>query len=481
MSQSRDATPGSSRPSSVDDPDDESFDLESLRHFIYAPIRRPWLVIIPWIAALLLSVAALYTLPKRYRSSTLILIEMEKVPESFVPKVATEERSQRLDAIRPEILSRTRLEQVVAETRPYPDIASTRQAVDLIRRQVAVNASGSDGFTIEFVHRNPYKAQEVTNRLATLFITESIKARESQVEDAVDFLVTQVRDARAELEAKEEALRRFKETRMGRLPEQLDTNIATMQMLQQELRTVEESLLFARERQAALARGSRSGGATGTSPSAAEGELSTLQRQLASMRGRYTDEHPDVQNLRSRIARLEASIKESTVREPSDAGTPLSTLGEELATADAEIARLEARREDVERRMGGLRARVDDTPRTEQELTTLTRDYEKLRENYAALLAKQLDAQMAGRLERRWRGGRFRMLDPADLPDKPYFPRPLLILGIGMVAGLLFGLGAAFVAELMDPTVRDAADLQTLQGHKIFACIPHISELDGTQ
>jgi polysaccharide chain length determinant protein (PEP-CTERM system associated) len=481
MSQSRDATPGSSRTSSVDDPDDESFDLESLRHFIYAPIRRPWLVIIPWIAALLLSVAALYTLPKRYRSSTLILIEMEKVPESFVPKVATEERSQRLDAIRPEILSRTRLEQVVAETRPYPDIASTRQAVDLIRRQVAVNASGSDGFTIEFVHRNPYKAQEVTNRLATLFITESIKARESQVEDAVDFLVTQVRDARAELEAKEEALRRFKETRMGRLPEQLDTNIATMQMLQQELRTVEESLLFARERQAALARGSRSGGATGTSPSAAEGELSTLQRQLASMRGRYTDEHPDVQNLRSRIARLEASIKESTVREPSDAGTPLSTLGEELATADAEIARLEARREDVERRMGGLRARVDDTPRTEQELTTLTRDYEKLRENYAALLAKQLDAQMAGRLERRWRGGRFRMLDPADLPDKPYFPRPLLILGIGMVAGLLFGLGAAFVAELMDPTVRDAADLQTLQGHKIFACIPHISELDGTQ
>ena len=183
------------------------------------------------------------------------------------------------------------------------------------------------------MHQNPYKAQEVTNRLATLFITESIKARESQVEDAVDFLVTQVRDARAELEAKEEALRRFKEARMGRLPEQLNTNIATMQMLQQELRTVEESLLFARERRAAgplwAADHVPAAPRAPHRPPLRE-DLSTLRRQLASMRGRYTDEHPDVQNLRSRIARLEASIKEDTLKEPSDAGTPMSTLGGEL-------------------------------------------------------------------------------------------------------------------------------------------------------
>ena len=44
---------------------------------------------------------------------------------------------------------------------------------------------------------------------------------------------------------------------MGRLPSQLDTNLATMQMLQREMQTVEESLLFAREKQEALARGAR--------------------------------------------------------------------------------------------------------------------------------------------------------------------------------------------------------------------------------
>jgi polysaccharide chain length determinant protein (PEP-CTERM system associated) len=475
MSQSSAPTPRTPRPAWADDADVESFDFERLRHFLHAPIRRPWLVIIPWATVVLLSVVALYTLPKRYRSSTLILIESEKVPESFVPKVATEERSQRLDAIRPEILSRTRLEQVIAETQAYPDIVSTRQAVDLIRRQVSVNASGSDGFTIEYVHQNPHKAQEVTSRLATLFIAETIKAREAQVEDAVDFLITQVNAARSELERKEEALRRFKEERMGRLPEQLDTNLATMQMLQQELRTVEESILFARERQASLARGAR------PRPAAAPGEaeITELRRQLASMRGRYTEEHPDVQNLKARIARLEASVRESSSdREPAAPEADGSSIREQLTEADAEIARLETKRRDTEARMAVLRARVEETPRTEQELTTLTRDYEKLRDNYSALLAKQLDAQMAGRLERRWRGDRFRILDPADLPEKPYFPPRMLVLGIGFLAGLFLGIGAAVVAEFLDPTVKDVADLRTLQGLDILVCIPHLPSLE---
>ena len=71
---------------------------------------------------------------------------------------------------------------------------------------------------------------------------------------------------------------------------------------------------------------------------------------------------------------------------------------------------------------------VEKTPRTEQDLATLTRDYDKLKENYSALLSKQMEAQMAGRLEQRWKGDRFRMLDPASLPERPFFPKPLVVI-----------------------------------------------------
>lgn len=457
------------------EPHEELLTGAQLRRLLEAPRRRPLTVLVPWAAILGLSVLALFVLPKRYRSSTLILVESEKMPDSFVPKVATEDRGGRLEAIRPEILSRTRLERVLEETRPYPAIASKTQAVEALRSSISINISGNDGFTIDFVHRDPHVAQLVTGRIATLFIEETIKARQLQVEGAVDFLVTQVNDARKELEKKDAALRRYKEERMGRLPEQLETNLATMGMLQRELQTVEESLLFARERQESLAR--NVGGAVavpepGASPGPA-GDLASLRRQLAALKSRYTDEHPDVQNLKARIARLESRLAQppSAGESPDD---PAVVAREQLERANLEVKRFEDRRSDLERRIATLRSNVEETPRTEQELATLTRDYQKLNENYTALLAKQLEAQMAGRLEQRWKGERFRMLDPASLPEKAYFPNPPLVLGAGLLLGFLVGLASALMAEHLDPTVKDARELQALLEYPVLACIPHV-------
>ena len=104
------------------EPEEDSFSWQKVQHLLHAPLRRPLMVLVSWAAIFLLSVVALFLLPKKYRSSTLILVESEKVPDSFVPKVATEDSVRRITDIRSEILSRTRLENVIAETNPYPEI-----------------------------------------------------------------------------------------------------------------------------------------------------------------------------------------------------------------------------------------------------------------------------------------------------------------------------------------------------------------------
>ena len=61
--------------------------------------------------------------PRKYRSATLILVEPNKVPDYFVTPMASETVDKRLQTIRQVILSRTRLEKMLNEVKPDPDMA----------------------------------------------------------------------------------------------------------------------------------------------------------------------------------------------------------------------------------------------------------------------------------------------------------------------------------------------------------------------
>ena len=111
-------------------------------------------------------------------------------------------------------------------------------------------------------------------------------------------------------------------------------------------------------------------------------------------------------------------------------------------------------------------------PRSEQELATLTRDFNQLRENYQTLLRKKMDAQMAERLEQRWTED-FEILDAARLPEHHVFPnRPLFILG-GIVVGLgaRAGLGDSR-RRMASPYVVGLEDLEATVPAPVLAVLP---------
>src|SRR4029078_308729 len=83
-----------------DDGDGDTFRWSQFRHFLHAPLRRPPLVVLTRAGVLLLATAALYVLPKKYMSSALVLVESEKVPESFIEKGAPPDPSHRIAAVR---------------------------------------------------------------------------------------------------------------------------------------------------------------------------------------------------------------------------------------------------------------------------------------------------------------------------------------------------------------------------------------------
>lgn len=458
--------------------DKHLFGFRTVQEYLEVPLRRPLFVLMPAVLVLSSAIALAFVLPKKYRSQTLILVESEKVPETFVRQIATESMARRLYTIRQEVLSRTRLERVIQDLDPYPTDEGREKPplsdlVERMRRAISIHTRGTDAFSIEYVHTDPKVAMMVTGRLATLFIDEAEQAREVQATEGAQFIDSQLGEARRELEEKEEAVRRFKEKRLGSLPEQLGTNLATLQRLQLEQQTLAENLRAAQSRVDLLRQSLRSE----RRPRIAgledgPDELDRLRGELATLRTRYTDQHPDVQVLLRRIREME---QEDHGR-PSSPSVALedSVVGRELSRAEAELAALKAKEADLGAEMARIQKRVDLAPRTEQELATLTRDYDQLREGYISLLRTQRDAQMAEQLEQRWKGERFKVLDPAHFPDKAFFPSRTLFAFLGLVGGLGLGLVSAFAVEFLDHSVKSAEQLEELFSQPLLATIPRI-------
>jgi succinoglycan biosynthesis transport protein ExoP len=449
-----------------------------MRRMAEAPLRRPWLVAVPLVTCLTVAVAASFLLPPRYRSSTLILVAPERLPANFVPQMTTQKTTARLQTLRQEVQSRTRLEMVARALDPYGTLGKEPliDTIERMRDAITVSVKGNDAFTIEFEHRDPKMAMLVADRLTSLFMDEVAGARQQQVSAAYQFIEQQLQDARQQLEQKEAALRDYKERYMGQLPEQVQANLSTLQRLQLEQQTVSDSLSKAQDTMLLLEGTSPGGAVLGGAPPA--DPLVEMKAALTQLRTRYTDEHPDVKSLEARIAAIEAARAEARKNAATPAAAPVDPAAAALEArkreARLEVQSLKQRLADVDREIAAFQARVEAAPKREQEILGLTRDYQKLSDNYTQLLSKKLDAEMASRLEQEERGQQFRVLDPAYLPVKPSFPRRGLFAFAGALVGLMLGVGLAVALDYLDPTFKDAEEIAAALHHPVLAVIPYL-------
>lgn len=462
--------------------------------------RRKWLILLPMVLVPVGTALWVRTLPDLYRAHTLILVQPQKVPPAYVKPTVTIGVEERLRTIREQVMSRTVLERIIKEYNLYPEERRRlfmEQVVEMMRRRIEVKVRGRQAFEIAFVDRDPRTAMLVANRLASLFIEENLRLREERAEGTTQFLERQLAEVRQTLRAQEKAISEFRMRHLGSLPDQLQANLTALKNLQTELQTVTQALQAAKDREAAIraqlaqleqaAAQRRTPEVEGNGQGTAAPELppderlQALKERLQQLLTRYTEKHPDVIALKLEIERLEREQAQAARAEPETVAPeePLgfsfaAELEAQLAEVKAEVETLSARERELRRRIALYRRRIEETPRVEQQLKDLSRDYETTLRNYQSLLDKILQARIAANLEQQQKGEQFNVLDPARIPQRPFKPnRPRIVL-LGCLLGVALGGGLGFLAEYLDHSFHSEEELAAFAGVPVLAAVPHI-------
>src|SRR5258708_31254849 len=91
-----------------------------------------------------------------------------------------------------------------------------------------------------------------------------------------------------------------------------------------------------------------------------------------------------------------------------------------------------------------------------------------------------MSADMGLELERGEKGESGRILDAARIPEKPYGPKRVAILGGSFAAGVGLGLAIIFLLELRDKSVKKEEEMTKL-GLRILGRIPIVVTLEEAQ
>ncbi len=472
-------------------------------------VRRKWpLIAILAVIGGALGIGAAQILPKQYVSQTVVLVEPPTVPGNVVQPVVNADTSQRLATMQQQILSRTRLEPVVHKLSLYTaEIKQQESMEDIVARlrknievtpvlpMARTNAQGLPGFSIRVTFDEPNIAQQICATVSSMFLDENLRVRQHQAERTTDFLTDQVETAKAKLDEQDGKLAAFQRAHLGSLPDDQGMNLNVLGGLASQLDAATQAMSRAQQDKAfaesSLAQQRAAWQATlnGRQPATQEQQIADMVAQLAALKSKYTDDHPDVVRLKSDIAAARRNMAAGNQEAVAAAAAmpviaavepaQIQSLRDQIRQFDSVLRDRTAQQEDLHRRIRMYQARIEATPAIEQEFKALTRGFQSALEFYNQLLKQRDLAAMATDLERQQQSEQFRVLDPASLPERPSFPDPLKFMLGGLGGGIALGVGLTLLLEMRDTSVRTDRDIESLLQIPVLAVVPTVKALSN--
>jgi capsular exopolysaccharide synthesis family protein len=340
---------------------------------------------------------------------------------------------------------------------------------------IASSLSGSIGvnrrgltYVIEITARStdPERAQLIANTYADVYIASQVNQRVATAQRANTWLSRRLAELREDVQEKESAAETFRvqsgmlSAQGSTLPEAQITNVQTQVLqAQRELAAAE-----ARHRQIEALR--TSGAPLETIGTAINSEtVRTLRNREAEIAQRqselelrYFETHPAVQSVRAERADVEAQIQREIQRISVN-------LRNEVEVARAQLMTLRGTLSEATGELSGNSSASVRLRELERESAASRGVYENYLQRYQEIIDQdQLNSSDA------------RLMAYASVPTSPSSPKFRVALALAIAAGLMFGIGAGVLLEILDQSVKSAEDLEAKVGYPAVASIPIISK-----
>jgi polysaccharide chain length determinant protein (PEP-CTERM system associated) len=432
-----------------------------------------------------------FTLPDDYQTSARVFVDTQSVLKPLMAGMTSVPNVEQQVAIMSRtLLTRPNVERVIRMVDLDISAQTPReheQQVDELMAKIRISGTANYNiYTISYSNHNPRLVRDVVQSLLAIFVEGSFKGKRGDSDKAVQFIDDQIRSYEERLVAAENTVKEFRLKHNFVLPRQGIDYGTQLLMSADALNNAHLEQLEAEQARNALAA-QIAGDApitAGTGPDAAatgtselDSRIAALNKALDSLRMTYTDLHPDIVSTLRLIAQLEErKADEAKTRTPdADPGKGYSPLLQQLkvalAEADAKVAAIKARVQEMQARHARLLEQSNQVPVIESQLAQLNRDYQVNKENYEKLIARRESAKLSGELSTTTEMMSFKIIDPPTVPLRPIGPNRAALFSMVLGAAVVGGLAAAFLLSQVRPTFLSTADLRDATGIRIIGAV----------
>jgi capsular exopolysaccharide synthesis family protein len=342
-------------------------------------------------------------------------------------------------------------------------------AMDGLRQDVRLSRADRDVDVLWIRYRtpDPVLASEVPNLWAQHYLDMKVAAAKAKISTAIGFLRGQADTLQTQLMASEEALRDYRQ-KQGIV----DLRSEAMSQVEQGAQVDTKRMLLEAER-TALRRLVSDADAANKGSSAASPyrrlagfptlianqtvsdqlhTLSELEQERSQLLERRTAQDPDVMALSRRIDDVDAQLRGLTNAYLEGLNNQLSSLEGSIRVQQGRMARIPSKTMDEDR---------------------LSRKPKLLGDVYSMVQTRLQEARIA---ESAADPG-VRLVDRAEIPTLPVWPRANLILLVAIAVGVLAGGTFAWLREGMDGSVHSRADVIRAANLPLLGLIPRIRML----